>query len=160
MQVFLDCDGVLADFDKAGELLWGMPPREYEKKVGTDQFWKELQETTDFYANLPVMLGADTLVAECQDITGHLPIILTGCPRGEWAESQKLAWGNKWFPYLEMITTKSRFKCNHGKPGDVLIDDWPRYRHYWVQMGGVFILHRSVEQSLERLKKVLNETKV
>lgn len=32
MQLYLDCDGVLADFDRAATELLGMPPRVYEKR--------------------------------------------------------------------------------------------------------------------------------
>jgi hypothetical protein len=34
MQLYLDCDGVLADFDRGATQLLGMPPRVFEKRRG------------------------------------------------------------------------------------------------------------------------------
>jgi hypothetical protein len=37
------------------------------------------------------------------------------------------------------------------KPGDVLIDDYIAYQDLWEDAGGVFILHTSARDSLDRL---------
>jgi hypothetical protein len=157
--IFLDCDGVLADFDKAGELLWGEPPRQYEQRVGEEQFWHEVEHAVDFFGTLPLIEDAVHLAEGCERLTGRLPVILTGCPRGDWAKLQKLDWAAKFFPRLRIITCESRCKRDFGRPGDVLIDDWPKYKHLWEEMGGYFILHQSARHSLEQLAALLDAFK-
>jgi hypothetical protein len=39
MQLYLDCDGVLADFDSAATGLLGAPPRVFQKRHGLGEFW-------------------------------------------------------------------------------------------------------------------------
>lgn len=147
-QIFLDCDGVLADFDSYAEAYFGMPPRSYEAQVGSAAFWQELEAKGDFCRNLPLMPDAHVLV----DGVRHLnPIILTGCPRGNWAEAQKVAWAGEHFPGIQIITCRSADKRAHAKPGDVLIDDWHQHRHRWIEMGGVWITHTCAETSLAAL---------
>lgn len=149
-QLFLDCDGVLADFDQAAEIVFGFPPRQAEDRLGTQEFWRLLLETPKFYETLPVMQDAMELV----DAVRHLnPIILTGCPLGIWAQEQKINWRNKNFPGIPMITTLSKDKKTHAKPGDVLVDDFLKYRHLWVDHGGIFIHHTSAATSIEALKE-------
>jgi hypothetical protein len=146
--IFLDCDGVLADFDTYAEAYFGMPPRKYEAQVGSARFWLELEQKGDFYRNLPLMPDAMELV----DGVRHLsPTILTGCPRGNWAEAQKVAWANEHFPGAPVITCRSSDKRAHAKPGDVLIDDWHQHRHRWIEMGGVWITHTCAATSLAAL---------
>jgi 5'(3')-deoxyribonucleotidase len=146
--IFLDCDGVLADFDIYAHEYFGMHPRHYEKQMGAEKFWAELEAKGDFYRNLPLMPDANILV----DGVRHLkPTILTGCPRGNWAEAQKVAWAGEHFPDIPVITCRSADKRAHAKAGDVLIDDWPQHRHRWIEMGGVFISHFDAETSLAAL---------
>lgn len=146
--VFLDCDGVLADFDAYAQVYFGKHPREYERLMGSARFWAELEAKGDFYRHLPLMPDAHELVAG----VAHLnPTILTGCPRGNWAEAQKIAWAAEHFPGVPIITCRSADKRDHAKPGDVLIDDWPQHRHRWIEMGGVFISHFDAQSSLAAL---------
>lgn len=146
--VFLDCDGVLADFDTYAEAYFGMPPRQYEKQVGSSKFWQQLEAKGDFYRNLPLMPDAHRLV----DGVRHLkPTILTGCPRGDWAQGQKVAWAAEHFPGIPIITCRSADKRDYAKRGDVLIDDWAQHRHRWIEMGGVFITHHDADSSLAAL---------
>ncbi|WP_287360681.1 hypothetical protein [Mesorhizobium sp.] len=145
-QLFLDCDGVLADFDSAFAAHFGHPPRVYEAQKGSNTFWRDIQhEAKDFYRHLPLMADARALY----DAVAHLrPIILTGCPLGGWAEPQKLAWAAEHFPGVPMITCMSKDKRTYCRPGDILVDDYLKYRDLWEGAGGVFIHHIDAASSL------------
>ena len=147
-QLYLDCDGVLADFDTGATAVLGMPAKAFEKRHGLGRFWAKLATAPDFYFSLPLLPDAMRLY----DAVKHLePIILTGLPRGNWAADQKVRWAAHHFPGVRIITTMARDKRDHAKEGDVLVDDQLRHAHLWEEMGGVFIHHKSVEETLERL---------
>lgn len=148
--IFLDCDGVLADFDAHGLAYFGMAPRAYEAKVGSDRFWAELEAHGDFYRSMPVMADAKDLYEGVRHLR---PTILTGCPKGNWAETQKVAWAAEHFPGVPIITCRSSDKRDHmvTESGDVLIDDWPQHRHRWIECGGTFISHYDAASSLAAL---------
>ena len=147
-RLYLDCDGVLADFDKGATAVLGLPPRAYEKRHGVVRFWQKLARAPDFYFGLPMMPDAMALF----DAVKHLdPVILTGLPRGNWAADQKVRWAAQYFPGTRIITTLARDKRNHAKPGDVLVDDQLKHRHLWEEVGGVFIHHTNAADTLEQL---------
>lgn len=148
MQLYLDCDGVLADFDRGATELLGMPPRAYEKKYGLPAFWRELARHPDFYGTLPMMPDAPQLF----EAVRHLdPIILTGLPRGQWAAPQKVSWAAEHFPGTRIITCLAVDKRHHAREGDVLVDDQLRHAHLWEGAGGTFVHHRSAESSIAAL---------
>jgi hypothetical protein len=147
-QLYLDCDGVLADFDQGATALLGLPPRAFEKRHGIGRFWQKLATAPDFYFSLPLMPDA----MELFEAVRHLdPIILTGLPRGNWAADQKVRWAAKHFPGVPIITTMARDKRNHGKEGDVLVDDQLKHAHLWEEMGGIFIHHTSARETIAEL---------
>lgn len=128
-----------------------MHPRQYEDQFGEERFWQTLREHGSFYVDLPLLPGA----LELYQALRHMePVILTGSP-AEWADEQKRVWGAKHFPETRMIVCKSRDKALHMKPGDVLIDDYLKYRHLWEQAGGVFIHYQNAEQALRELRAVM-----
>ncbi len=149
-QLFLDCDGVLADFDRAATTILGQPPREFERRHGARAFWRRLAGHGDFFGTLPLLPDAQAL----WDATAHLrPVILTGVPMGDWAAPQKRRWAARHFPEARVITTMARAKRDHMEaPGDVLVDDTPTWRHLWEEAGGRFVLHRSAPGSLAELR--------
>lgn len=158
MQVFLDSDGVLADFDTyAGQLL-GMPSREFERQKhtgGAAEMWRILYEHEDYFFKLPKMPDADELVQGVRDM-GFEPIVLTGIPSkdgSDWAIGQKVRWYAKHYPDLPVICCKSKDKLLHMIEGkhNVLIDDWTQHKRAWEDAGGTFIVHTSAYQSLEEL---------
>ena len=149
MHLFLDCDGVMADFNKQAEAVLGMPPREFEDKFGTKEFWARLHAYPNFYRTMPVMPDA----MELYEAVKHLnPTILTGCPHGLWAEPQKREWAAEHFPNVPVITCPSKDKRKYMQPGDIIIDDWKRYQPLWEEAGGVFILHTSAKESIDVLR--------
>ena len=148
-QLYLDCDGVLADFDKGAMAILGMKPKAFEHRHGLGRFWAKLATAPDFYFSLPLLPDAMQLF----DAVKHLdPIILTGLPRGNWAADQKMRWAAQHFPGVRMITCMARDKRNHAREGDVLVDDMEKYRHLWEQAGGIFVHHRSAAASIEALR--------
>lgn len=147
-RLYLDCDGVLADFDKGATAVLGLPPRAFEKRHGLGRFWQRLAMAPDFYFGLPLMDDA----LELFEAVRHLgPVILTGLPRGNWAADQKVRWAAKHFPGTSIITTMVRDKRDHAREGDVLVDDQTRHRERWEEVGGVFVHHTSARESLAQL---------
>lgn len=148
-QIYLDCDGVLADFDKGAEQVLGMAPARFEQRFGLGKFWQRLASAPDFFGGLDLMPDAMDLF-EAVRHTG--PIILTGLPRGRWAEAQKRRWAERHFPGVEVITTMAALKHEHCHPGDALVDDREKFRHLWEREGGVFVHHKSAASSIEALR--------
>lgn len=153
MRIFLDCDGVLADFDSAFMAKFGHAPRDYEDKHGAKVFWRDIRlEAPNFYRELPLMPGARELFLA---VRHHHPIILTGCPMGGWAEQQKIDWAAEHFPGVPIITCMARDKAQFCKPGDILVDDRLRYAGRWRDAGGVFIHHTDSSETIKALRKLL-----
>jgi 5'(3')-deoxyribonucleotidase len=149
-QLYLDCDGVLADFDAGVRKLLGMPPQEFVEKRGMGTFWKKLATAPDFYASLPLMPDARELF----DAVKHLePVILTGLPRGNWAAPQKVRWAAEHFPGTKILTVMAVDKRNHCTEGDVLVDDTLKHRHLWEEAGGIFVHHKNARESLAELAR-------
>jgi hypothetical protein len=151
-QLFLDCDGVLADFDTAAEQIFNQNSREAEATVGTDSFWNRLSGRDNFYGNLPLLPDAMQLY---QAVAHLKPIILTGCPQGGWSEPQKVEWAARHFPGVPIITCRSKEKFLHLRhPGDILVDDYLKYRHLWEEAGGIFVHHTSARETIDRLARM------
>jgi hypothetical protein len=139
-QLYLDCDGVLADFERGAAAILGMAPKAYQARHGPGKFWQQLARAADFYAELPMLPDAQELF----DAVRHLdPIILTGLPRGNWAAAQKRRWAARHFPGTRIITCMAIDKRNHCQSGDVLVDDALKHRHLWEEAGGIFIHHKT-----------------
>lgn len=150
-QIFLDCDGVLADFDSYFESITGMSGEEYELEHGASGFWSFIREHDNFFYNLPLMPDAIELVDYFKEFR---PIILTGVPFGNWATGQKLRWRDNHFKGIPMVTCLSKNKRDYCQPGDLLIDDLHKYKHLWESAGGTFILHTSAENSIKQFEEL------
>ncbi len=147
--IYLDCDGVLADFDTGAANTLAMHPRDFERRHGLKKLWEALAATPHFFERLPLLPDA----MELYEAVKHTePVILTGLPRGSWAAPQKVRWAARYFPGVEIITTNAALKREHCHPGDALVDDRTKYAHLWEDAGGVFIHHRDARRSIEELK--------
>jgi len=150
-RLFLDCDGVLADFDRSARELLSMSPKQFIARHGRGTFWKRLAGARNFYGALPEMPDARLLF----DAVKHLePTILTGLPLGKWAAPQKMEWAAEHFPGVPIITCMAADKHRHMHPGDVLVDDREKHREAYEAAGVVFVHHRNAEDSLRQLAKL------
>lgn len=147
-QLYLDCDGVLADFDAGARAILGAGPNDYARRHNLGKMWAQLAWHPDFYGTLPLMPDARRLFAAVRHLD---PIILTGLPRGNWAAPQKVRWAAEHFPGTRIITCLAVDKRNHAAEGDVLVDDTLKHRHLWEEAGGIFVHHRNAERTLRDL---------
>lgn len=155
--VYLDCDGVLADFDAGAERVLGMHPEAFQARFGAGRFWAALARAEGFFEHLPLMADARVLYEAVRALD---PVILTGLPRGNWAEPQKRRWAERHFPGVPLIATSAALKREHCHPGDALVDDRDRYRNLWEGAGGHFIHHRDAESSIAALAELGFDVKI
>jgi hypothetical protein len=152
--LYLDMDGVLADFDYSAEKLCGMTPRAFEEKYGTEKFWATINSDPNFFLTLRPM--ADTM--DLYNATKHLePIILTGIPQGmDPSHNQKREWAKAMFGHQQrVICCQASKKSLHIKTlGDTLVDDRQRYMRKWLDKGGYFVLHKNASDSIQKLKNL------
>ena len=147
-QLFLDLDGVLADFDRHVEELFGRPPE--QMKLG--ELWARAARTPGFFETMSMTADGPELWAYCRPFA---PTILTGLPRGTWAGPQKERWVAQHLgPEVPVITCMARDKCLHARAGDVLVDDRTRFAHCWEAKGGIFVHHLSAASSIRALKEL------
>lgn len=146
MALFLDLDGVLADFDAGVVAVTGKLP--HQQPVRT--MWRELAAAPDFFATLAFKPDGGALWAFCAPFR---PTILTGLPLGRWAAPQKRRWvAERLGPDVPVITCLSRDKARTAAPGRVLVDDRLSLKNGWEEAGGAFIHHISAAESIEALK--------
>jgi 5'(3')-deoxyribonucleotidase len=155
-RLFLDADGVLADFDRGARELLGAKPNAFIARHGQGAFWKRLAKAPNFYGTLPKMPDADLLF----NAVKHLkPTILTGLPLGNWAAPQKVKWAAEHFPGVPIVTCMARDKHKHMAKGDVLVDDREKHREAYEAHGVVFIHHKNAMDSLRQLAKIFPSVK-
>jgi hypothetical protein len=148
MKLFLDLDGVLADFDRGVQAVTGKRPDQQPRKA----MWHALARAPDFYGALEMMHDAQVLWDFCKP---YEPTILTGLPLGDWAPEQKRRWvANMLGRRVRIITCMSRDKHRYAGPGHFLVDDRESIRDSWERAGGIFILHVNAERSIAALKKL------
>ena len=166
-KLFVDLDGVLADFEKGVKKFTGNYPREY-KSVG--QMWREVEKVSDFYARL------DWMPDGWESVEPFNPTLLTGIPMGKtpWAD-QKRKWVNKYLgPNVPMIIKHPRetklVAALHSYGLDqlsiaqdetwILIDDDTKHAPAWLNAGGIFIYHKKVLDTITELADILEKIKL
>jgi deoxypyrimidine-specific 5' nucleotidase type C protein (NT5C) len=144
-QVFVDMDGVLADFDTHYKAVFGVEANKLLDNVD----WEAVRARQGFYADIPPMPDMRELWDFVSRLTPH-PIVLTGVPSSvAEAPENKRAWVRRHLgENVEVRCCLSKEKCLHAKPGDVLIDDWEKYRDLWIAKGGRWITHISAKHTV------------
>lgn len=155
-RLFLDMDGVFADFDGGYEQRFGHWPWEVDDAT----MWATIATVKDtFFRELPVCAGAVEFYDDLSD-AGYEPIFLTACPESNFASvaGQKKAWIKEHVSSNVLV-----IPVMHGKnkrhylqnPGDILIDDFPRNIERWQEAGGQGWLHEGQSDFTRHLAKLL-----
>jgi hypothetical protein len=148
IKLFLDLDGVLADFDRGVHEVTGRCPEELPLKA----MWAALSRAPRFCETLAFTHDAEALWRFCEP---HRPTILPGLPLGAWVPEQKKRWVARMLgAHVPIITCMTRDKPRWSGPGHVLVDDRASAREGWEEKGGPFVHHTAAERSVAALRRL------
>ena len=160
--IFLDMDGVVADFDTFVSGLLGRPIGWHNSKGDLSiEEWAKISAVDRLYYHLPLMPDATKLVAYVKSLSTRFNVqFLTAIPRRTTvptARDDKQAWVDKYFPGMRMdIGPYSHDKQKWCMPGDILIDDRPSNIEEWRRAGGFAIFHQGdVDETIKILNGVV-----
>jgi len=158
-KIYVDMDGVVADFDKRFTDLAGMSPSEFESKNGKNAFWDfiDVKHKLAFWVGIPPMSDAQSLM---DYVSKHDYEMLTApsikkeslMGKGLWIRN----WANKGlFPSKPKVNYKpAKNKHHFAAPNHILIDDKQSTIDSWNAAGGIGILHTSAGNTINQLKKL------
>lgn len=149
-RLYLDLDGVMADFDAHFPATFGLD----HKSMADAAMWQVINSHDSYFRDMPPCPGAKEFFASVAWIE---PIILTACPSSNYGHvaRQKRAWVREHLStsciILPVMGGRNKALFMHA-PGDVLIDDFERNIKAWELEGGVGILHRDFQTTRNALE--------
>jgi len=159
--IYLDMDGVVADFDKRFNDLSGMMPQDYVNKNGLNDFWNFIDEKhkVAFWRGIELMPDAQKLVSYIEQ---H-PFEMLTAPsikkqsvigKGLWVKDKV----GTLYSTKPKVTYRSAKQKHTVKPNltkfDILIDDKGSTIDRWDAAGGTAILYQNANQVINDLKKL------
>lgn len=153
--LYLDMDGVLADFDAGAEAAIGTTNTyKWEWIHGTPAFWAKLNQDPEFFFNLPPMPDAMLLFGSVRHLD---PVVLTALPKKNATDvaDQKRRWVDKYLgDDIRVVTCLTSEKPDYCSLYDILIDDRNINAAAWVERGGRYVLHTDARSTVAELKKM------
>jgi len=167
--VFLDLDGVQADFAGAVESIFGLSHEDAKQKV--QEKIERLansspEEVYNFFANLKQLPGGKKIVNWLN--SNNISYTILSAPlRGPYAASSvegKKAWLAQYTPDVVSTALFAHDKHEHALDGgrpNILIDDYHKKITAWKQAGGIGIQHEdetkvpdAAERTIKRLEEI------
>ena len=164
--IYLDMDGVIADFFGGVEKMYGV---KHWKELTSVKTGGELKQEvidritgSDFFSTLPKFPSADGLIQLIKSATGGHFSILTSPLIGDHENSaaQKKVWISKNIEKPDEVIVSGRkekwAKQKDGTP-NILIDDRPVNIERWEAKGGYGILYQANKDSIIKVQQELNK---
>lgn len=150
--VYLDMDGVLCNFEKRYEELYGK-----HSEAVFDVNWPDFVERKEF-TKLEWMTGARILLDFVESYPVNIEILSStgGEKFYDDIKQQKIEWLRKHdILYPANIVPGKKYKTAYASPETVLIDDTPSIIEKFNEAEGIGILHENISKTIEILMKVL-----
>jgi 5'(3')-deoxyribonucleotidase len=155
-RVYLDMDGVLADFFGEWARLDG---KSHYKDIDNPEAKLDLvRQHPTFWVDLPMLPHARQLVQHVMKEFGEYYICSTPLTGDSRSESGKLAWVQMHLgamPPKRVILThnKAEFATANGTPG-ILVDDYGKNVNAWQSAGGIAIKYE--DQNFAKVQRLLS----
>jgi hypothetical protein len=153
-KIYLDMDGVIADFDKRYKARYKMEPREAEQHKEFDKFFTQFINDGEF-ATLDLMPDAMELINYLRSLKVPTEILSSSASekKDPQIRPQKMEWlekNNIEFPAI--IVPGKRHKKDYSNKNTLLIDDTGVNIDQWRREGGIGILHTDAQTTINILK--------
>jgi len=159
--IYLDMDGVVANFNKRFKDLSGLLPNDFVDKYGKNAFWDLIDEKhkVSFWRGIEIMPGAKKLV----DFVSKYPYEMLTAPS---VKKQSVIGKGLWitdkvgtlYPSRPKVTYRPAKEKHNVKPDltkfDILIDDKKSTIDRWDAKGGTAIFYQNADQVINDLKKL------
>lgn len=156
-KIYLDMDGVLADFHGRYVDLFGKTPKDARDQKEFSPHWKQFCKTEQF-KTLDLWPGAETLLTYVASL--NIPVeILTSSGGAKFHESvaaQKVHWlVSRNIPYFANVVSSRKLKANYANSETILVDDTEDVIDAFNAAGGHGILHLNVDATIESIAKLI-----
>jgi len=161
-KIYLDMDGVLADFDRGIRELCGAEPADQNNSTEEEdaRVFAAVRSQEHFFRRLEPVPGAKDLFDTLYAAYGDRVEILTGVPSPRRnlpeAGEDKVIWVREHLSETVKVNLVRRVEKKNFCTGKncVLIDDLENNIVAWKQHGGTGILYKNAKQAMEELKKL------
>jgi hypothetical protein len=159
-KIYLDMDGVIADFYHTYQEMFDITMDEIEANRSRKNYWKYWQDFIDNrgFELLPQIRGSEKLLDFLNETKIPVEILSSsgGVHNHEKVKEQKINWliaHN--INYVPNIVSGKKNKKLYATPDSLLIDDTEQNISDFREAGGYAIFHKSVEDTIDQLKELL-----
>lgn len=162
--IFLDIDGVFADFEKGVEKYF---PGAFDGRdhIPSEELWPmvetKVKPAAMIFGELDILPDAFTL---WNHVKKYNPKFLSATGRADLriGREQKTTWVHKTFnTNVDVIVVeRSRHKALYATPTSILIDDSDSSIIPWRQAGGIGIKHTDARSTIRILDRYINNLKI
>jgi FMN phosphatase YigB (HAD superfamily) len=151
MNLYVDMDGVLTDFDQQAADLFDVPreeAQEYMEKHPKKAWFKIDHAGVEFWSEMPWMPDGKEL---WQNVAIRRPTILSSPSKHRTSVIGKKQWIGENLGDVPILLDSNKARYVHDKCC-VLIDDREKNIQAWEKAGGTGILHKNTRETIEKLE--------
>jgi len=155
--IYLDMDGVIADFEKRYEELFGMKPAEAEKKEKFYHLFDEFIEDNNF-ASLDLMPEAMKGIEFLRKAPVPTQILSSTANEEKYMaiSKQKKIWLEAHgITFNPIFVPGKELKWKYATPSSIIIDDTESVIDDWRKAGGIAIWHKDWPTTLAILRQYI-----
>lgn len=159
--LYLDLDGVVADFDRRWLDLFNETPGSSRNQKHFNPNWEQFIRGENF-STLDLFPGAEALIEYVRSIDQNVNVEILSSSGGKTFHNEVSIQKNEWLMKLDIHYTRNfvpgrSLKRNYATPDSILVDDTEDVIESFNKAGGIGILHKDAAVTIELLKGYMNE---